>query len=434
MPMLENHYKYVLLGGGIASGSAAEAIRQRDTDGSILLVGQEVNRPYYRLRLHTDYLTRQSKRADIVVHSQTWFAENHIALSTGHRGAHLDTARQTITLDNGEEIAFDKLLIATGANARPLTIPGGNLPNVFTLRTIDDADRLHNAIEKAKAESLHHEPSDSTARSTGHGVAAILGGGLLGVELAATLTQLGLAVELIVGAPYPWKKYVGEYTGKLVTNYLARHGVRVHLDSRPQQLDGDGRVQRIALNDGRIIPCDFVVAAIGAIPNKDILRGTPITSEKAILADAHCQTNLPGIYAAGDCAAVFDPLFGKHRVIDHWQNAQLTGRIAGANMAGGETSYDSVNCFRTHVFDLQVVGWGESRQVDRRHIRGDVKLESPNFVEIGVAADGRIAQIIAVGHNDEDQTLESLVKQRASVDGKEESLKDPARPLSEFLA
>ncbi len=426
--MLEQHYQYVLLGGGLTSGSAAEEIRRHDPVGSILLVGQEVNRPYHRPRLNPDFLQRAGKRADIVVQPPEWFANRQIALSTGRRAAHLDTARRSVALDSGEEIAFDKLLIATGASAAQLAIPGASLPNVFTLRSIDDADRLHNAIEKAK-----NEGSRQDATSTKRGIVAVIGGGLLGVELAATLTQIGLAVEHIVGAQYPWRKYVGEYTGKIVANYLSAHGVRVHLGHRAQRLDGDGRVQRVVLSDGTVIPCDFVVTAIGALPNKEILRGTPINSEKAILVDAHCETNVQGVYAAGDCAAVFDSLFGKHRFIDHWENAQLTGRIAGANMAGHESTYDIVNHFQTTVFGLQLSGWGEARLVDRRHIRGDVSVETPDFVEIGVGSDGRIAQVLALGHRGEDEILEALVKQRAQVDGNEESLKDPARNLSDFL-
>jgi len=424
--MLENHYKYVLVGGGVTSGSAAGAIRQRDPQGSILLVGQEVNRPYHRPRLHNQYLKRECDRTGILVESAEWFSQNHIALSTAHRAAHLDTARHTVTLDSGEEIAFDNLLIATGAGAKPLAVPGGNLPNIFTLRTIDDADRLHHAIEKAKAEGHRHE--------RGKGVVAVVGGGVLGVELAATFTQLGLAVELIVGAAYPLRKFVGEYTGNVIANHLSKNGVRLHAGHRPQQVEGDGRVQRVVLADGTVIPCDFLIAAIGVQPNKEILRGTPITAEKAILVDDHCRTNLPGIYAAGDCAAIFDPLFGKHRLIDHWENARLTGAIAGANMAGEELAYNTVNRFGCTAFDLELVGWGEARLVDRRHIRANPNAQSPDFLEIGIASDGRVAQVLAVGHSDEHEILEALVKQRAAVAGNEEGLKDPARPLSDFLS
>jgi NADPH-dependent 2,4-dienoyl-CoA reductase/sulfur reductase-like enzyme len=423
--MLESHYQYVLLGGGLASGSAADAIRAHDPAGSILLVGQEVNRPYHRPRLNTTYLARERGRGELLAQPAGWFDQNRISLSTGRRAANLDVPRHTVILDSGEEIAFDKLLVATGAIAKPLLIPGGNLPNVFTLRSVHDADRLHNAIEKAKSEGLRH--------AAGRGVAAVIGGGPLGVELSATLVQLGLAVELVIGAPYPLRKFVGEYTGKVVANHLAQKNIRLHLAHRPHELQGDGRAQRVVLADGQTIACDFVVAAIGVLPNKEILRGTPITSEKAILVDEQCQTNVPGIFAAGDCAAVFDPLFGKHRLIDHLENAQLTGMIAGANMAGAVARYDVVNCFRTRVFDLELAGWGEARLVERRHIRGNESVESPNFVEIGVASDGRIAQVLTVGHSSEHEVLEALVKRRVNVEGREEPLKDPTRSLADLL-
>jgi NAD(P)H-nitrite reductase large subunit len=425
--MLEAHYKYVLVGGGLASASAADAIRQRDRAGSILLVGQEVNQPYHRPHLSSDYLSGQRKRGDVIAEPMGWFGEHNVALRTGGRVANLDTARRMIVLSSGEEVSFDQLLIATGASPKPLTVPGAQLPNVFMLRTIDDADRLHNAIEKARTEGHKHPNGE------GRGLAAVIGGGVLGVELAATLTRLGLSIDLICGPTHPWRKFVGENTGKLITHHLEQHGVRVHSSHRPERLEGDGRVQRIVLSNEQTVVCDLAISAVGALANKEILRGTPITAEKAILTDDHCRTNVEGIYAAGDCAAVFDPLFAKHRLIDHWANARITGAIAGANMAGGDLAYDIVNSFSTNVFGLNVTSWGEPRLVDRRHVRGNVSIDAPDYVEIGVASDGRISQVISVGPKGEDELLMQLVKQRVQIDGNEEEIKDPARPLSEFL-
>src|SRR5439155_15461019 len=116
-------------------------------------------------------------------------------------------------------------------------------------------------------------------------------------------------------------------------------------------------------------------------------RGTPITHEKAILVNEHCQTTVADIYAAGDCCAIFDPLFGKHRILDHWDNAAVTGTLAGMNMAGADKAYDAVNYFFSDVFDLSLSAWGESRFVDHRLMRGTPNLDHPDFVEIGIAAD-----------------------------------------------
>ena len=421
------HVRYLLVGGGLASSSAAGAIRELDAEGSVLLVGQEINRPYHRPPLSKEYLRRQQARAELTTQPVGWFAERGIELRTGRRVAHLDTPRQTAALDDGQEVTYDRLLLATGAVPAPLDVPGAALPNVFRLRTIEDADRLHNAVEKAKREGRAH-PSGGGGR----GRATVVGAGLLGVELAGSLTQLGVAVDLVTSS-HPWDRFAGETTGRFVAAYLQRHGVVVHAPARPVRLEGDGRVQRVALADGVTLDCDFAVACVGAVANKDLVRGTPIAAGRAILVDAHCRTNVPNVYAAGDCAALLDPLFGKHRVLDHWDHAIATGRIAGRNMAGAGEPYAGTNQFTTRVFDLTATVWGEARLVDRRLLRGTPGAESPAFAEVGVAADGLVAQVVAVGDVAQPHLLRELVGRRFAVDGNEEALKDPQVALETLL-
>lgn len=419
------HVKYLLVGGGVASSAAAAAIRERDRDGNLLLIGQEVHRPYNRPLLSKDYLLGQTSRQQVFTQSEQWFADNNAEMRTGRRAARLDTARRAVTLDSGEEVAFDNLLIATGATAKHLTIPGAELPNIFYLRTIDDADRLHNAIEKARGEGRRHDD--------GRGRVAVIGASLLGVELAATLRQLGLGVDLIFAAAHPWRKYAGESAGRFLAHYLEKLGIKPHAQTVALRLEGDGRVQRVVLSDGGALDVDFVVAAIGVNPNKELLRNTSVAAEKAILVDEHCRTSDPGIYAAGDCAAVLDPLFGKYRLIDHWESAMTTGAIAGANMAGGEARYDAVNRSESNLPGLKGAIWGEPRLVERRMVRGNPNVGSPDFVEIGVAADGRVAQVLAFNHTGEDELLAELVRRRLDVTDIEEQLRDPSVPLTDLL-
>ena len=421
------HVKHLLIGGGLATSAAVTAIRKLDPRGEILIVAAEKVRPYNRPPLSKDFLRKQTLKSELFTLPVNWFSDNRVQLRTGLRASHLDTARRVVTLESGQEVSFDTLLLATGLSPLHLRIPGADFPNVHYVRTIDDVERLHNAIDKAKREGTKHESG------TGRGRVAVIGGGVLGVELAASLRQLGLAVDLLISKPHPWNKFAGEHTGGFLVRYLESHGVTVHTSSMPQRLDGDGRAQRVVIDANKTVPCDFVVAAVGAIFNRELLRSTPITAEKAILVDDHCRANVPGIYAAGDCAAVFDPLFGKHRVLDHWDNAQVTGTIAGTNMAGGDAKYDTVNLFFSDVFELSMQSWGEARQVDRRLIRGNTNTDAPDFVEIGIASDGRIAQIIAMNHKGEDELLKMLIAQRARVDGNEESLKDPSYPLRTLL-
>jgi 3-phenylpropionate/trans-cinnamate dioxygenase ferredoxin reductase component len=419
------HVKYLLVGGGLASSSAAEAIRAIDPEGSMLLVAQEVNRPYHRPPLSKEFLRHQKARAELFVNEPDWFERSQVQLRTGRRVAHLDVSRMAAILDNGEEISFDRLLLATGAVPATLKVPGSNLPNLFYLRTLDDCDVLLHAIDKAKAEGRPHDG--------GRGRVAVIGGGVLGVELAASLTQLGLSVDLLLAGAHPWHRFAGENTGRFLSFFLQKRGIHVRPASAPRRLEGDGRVQRIVLPDGQPIDCDLAIAAVGAVPNMDLLHGTPIAAGRAILADEHCRTNVPGIYAAGDCAAVFDPLFGKHRVLDHWDNAIVTGKLAGRNMAGMNESYSAVNYFFSDVFDLSLSAWGDSRHIDRRLLRGTPNVDAPDFVEFGIGSDGRIVQVLAVGHAGEDEVLRSLIAGRVRVNGNEELLKDPKSDLGRLL-
>src|SRR2546430_4124980 len=150
---------------------------------------------------------------------------------------------------------------------------------------------------------------------------------------------MGLAVDLLIASANPWHKFAGETTGRFIAKYLESLSIRIHPQTSPLRLEGDGRIQRVILNERQNIDCDFVVAAIGASANKELLRGTTIAAEKAILVDDRCRTNTPDIYAAGDCAAILDPLFGKYRILEHWDSAQVLGNLAGGNMVGLEEHY-----------------------------------------------------------------------------------------------
>jgi len=345
------HVQYLLVGGGIAASAAAEAIRQRDPAGSAMLIGQEATRPYHRPPLSKQFLRDEVSRESLFTRDGDWFAQHNIDLHTGHRVAAIDVNHRLVVLDSGREVGFEKLLLATGASPVPLEMPGATLPNVFYVRTLADIDRLRSSIDQAKNFGRLQPQTDALPRnsSTGRGRATIIGGGLLGVELAASLTQVGLAVDLVVANPAPWHDYAGDVTGRFIARLLEHQGVTVHLSTTALRLEGDGRVQRVILSGDQVLETDLAIGAIGVTVNRQILRNTPIRAEKAILTDEHGQTSVPSIYAAGDCAAVFDPAVGKHRIGQHWSHAQFTGRLAGDNMAGGSSVYDAVPQFDSEV-------------------------------------------------------------------------------------
>jgi 3-phenylpropionate/trans-cinnamate dioxygenase ferredoxin reductase component len=423
--MSDLHVKYLLLGGGVASFNAAQAIRQRDPQGSLMLIGQEISRPYDRSQISKGFLRRQIPRTALFTAEPDWFANSHVQLRTGTQAAHVDTTRRIVTLGSGQALTYDRLLVATGAQPRRLALPGADLPNVLMLRTIEDVERLHTVIDSARAGGRRHDG--------GRGKAAIIGGGLMGVEVAASLKQIGLAVDLVVGGPHPWSSFAGEATGKFVSVFLKSNGVTVHDGLRAAKVEGDNRAQRVILSDGKSLECDFVVACVGTLPNKELLRSTPIVSEKAILTDERCRTSEPVIFAAGDCAAIRDPIFGKHRWAEQWDTAAITGAIAGANMTGADETFKSVTTFVTEAFGVRLRAWGSSKHLDHRILRGAPTLESPDFLEIGVSSDGRVSQILAAGTASELPFLEELVRQRVQVAGQEEALKDPAVRLESLL-
>jgi len=422
--MSGNHRKYVLVGGGPASSAAAQAIRRRDPEGSMLLIGQEVNRPYFRPALSRDYLLGRQDREQLFTLSDRWFVQKVVELRTARRASSLDVARHSVMLDDGEEIIFDKLLIATGASPRPLSVPGAEMPNVCYLRTLADAERLQKVVERARREGRRHEH--------GRGQVVMVGAGLLGVELASALTQRGLALQMVFAGEYPWHRIVGQTAGRLIWRRLESRGVKLHAQSTPLRLEGDGRVQRVVLPAGPPIECDLVVAALGAVPHRELIRGTAISAEKAILVDERCRTSHSDIFAAGDCAAIFDPLFGRYRVLDHWPSAIETGKIAGANMAGGDERFDGVAGFTSRAFDLGLVVWGDETPIERRIVRGNPNPESPDLVELGVAGDGRICFALAINRG-EDQTLRELVGRAVNVRDRADLLRDPATDLRVFL-
>lgn len=410
------HFKYVIIGSGGAGAAAALAIRQRDSSGSILMLGQESSRPYLRPTLSKSFLTRDQNRSEISIDPVGWYAQHKIEMRTGRRATHLDTPRRSVTLDNGQSISYEKLLIATGAGPKPLQVPGTELPNVFYLRNLSDADRLHHALDVAKANGRPH--------GSGRGRVVVIGGGLLGVEVSAALQGRGFAIDLITARSHFWVKIAGETVGRLIARTLSEHGVTTHIGTPPTRLEGDGRVQRVVLDD-RKIDCDLTIIAVGVMPSRELLRSTPIRAENAILTDDHCRTSVPEIYAAGDCAALLDPLFGKHRQLDHWDSARALGALAGANMAGADDAYWGVNHFSSRIFDLELHVWGEPRLVHHRFVRGG----GDSVAEIGVDADGRVTQVLAVNRPTEHAAFERLVAERRQTSDQIEQLKDPSHRL-----
>jgi NADPH-dependent 2,4-dienoyl-CoA reductase/sulfur reductase-like enzyme len=244
---------------------------------------------------------------------------------------------------------------------------------------------------------------------------------------------LGLHVDLFSDHEHPYQKYAGDLPGKAIQRYLESRGVTFHPNAPVSALQGDGRAQRVLTPDGQSHPCDLVLVAIGVVPHKELLRGTPIAAERAILTDEFCRTNVPDVFAAGDCAARFDPLFSKHRATDHWDASLSSGRIAGAAMTGTLIPSTTVSSFSTRVFDLTLQSFGEPRLAARRLTRTTPNTDLPTFTEFGTDSLGRLTQILTSDPSLDPEFLRNLLTNRPHITGHEESLKDPSIPLSQLF-
>ena len=424
------HVKYLIVGAGLAGSAAAEAIRNRDPKGSILLVGQEVLRPYHRPPLSKTFLRGEVSRPDLLAQPVGWFPEHAAQLATGRRAVTLDTGRQRVGLDDGSTVQYDELLLSFGGMVAPLEVPGAGLPGLYYLRTLGDAEGIITRAATALREGR--------SQPGGRGRVVVIGGGTLGVEVAASLRRRGLWVDLVMKNERPWARLAGETAGRWFASLLESEGVIVHADNPPARLLGDGRVQRVELVGGETLQCDFAVACVGMRVDKRLLQNTSIPAGAAIACDAFGRAGrdagVSHVWAAGDCASIHDARFGKSLPGQHWDVARLGGALVGDNMAlaaAGETlrPWDELPGVHSEVFGRDIYAWGAARLIDRRVVRGRASVESPDFAEIGVDAEGKVCHALVAGREAEHAALREMVRNRVEVAGREDDLRDPDRPL-----
>ena len=415
-------YRYLVVGAGVAGASAAAAINDVDPGGSVLVVGRERSRPYHRPPLSKAYLRGEIGKADLIAQPLGWFPTHGADLRTGVRVTRLDPPRRRATLDDGATVQYEQCVLAYGATVAPLEVLGAGLPGLHYLRTLDDCDQLRTRLTRALKEGLPH--------ADGRGRAVVVGGGLLGTEVAASLTRLGLAIDLVIDAPLPWAGVAGESASRFIAGLLDRNGVTLHRDAGVAELLGDGRVQRVALDGGAELPCDFAVAAVGARVDARPVQGTRVTLGRAVLCDAFGRTDAEYVWAAGDCCAMRDERFGKSLPAGHWDVARLQGDLVGRNAAtvaldGEPAAWREVRGWHSELFGVDLFAWGTTRFADRFLTRGSVNVERPDYAEIALDSDGRVCHALAVGREGEQAALRRLVEDRADVRDRETILRDP---------
>jgi 3-phenylpropionate/trans-cinnamate dioxygenase ferredoxin reductase subunit len=337
----------VIIGGGMAGARAIVSLRANGWQGPITLVSEETLLPYDRPPLSKAMLTDEQEPSPVYLLDESMVASLGAKVIRGNRAMKLDRAAKTVLLEDGHALTYDKLLIATGAKPRRLTIPGGEL--AYTLRDFGDGDHLRSRLRSAKR-------------------AAIIGGGFIGLEVASSARKLGCEVTLIEALPRILMRGVPEEIAQVVHARHVEAGVRMQVGTGLQAIETDG----VLMADGSKIRADIVIAGIGAAPEVALAEGAGLAVENGIICDTNLRTDDPDIFAAGDCCSFPHPLFGNKRLrLEAWRNATDQANVATENMLGGTKSYTSVPWFWSDQYDLslQIAGLpGDGVETVRRQV------------------------------------------------------------------
>jgi len=355
----------VVAGASMAGLRAAEALRQLGYDGRLTLIGAEAVLPYDRPPLSKEVLKGEwGPEKTTLVRDPERFEALELDLRLGRRAIGLDASARSVALDDGSQLAFDGLLIATGAAPRKLPNPH-ELEGVSVLRTLDDAMSIRAALEQ-------------TPR------VAVVGAGFIGAEVAASCRARGLDVSMIEALPVPIERAVGADVGGTLAQVHRDHGVDVRLGVGVEGLEGAGRVERVRLSDGSTIEADLVVVGIGVAPCTEWLEGSGLDLANGVVCDAHCRTSAPGVVAAGDVAQWHNPLFDEAMRIEHWSNAAEMARAAVETLLAGSgeaPAYASVPFFWSDQYDLKIQSAGRLVDADESQlVHGS--LEERNFLKL----------------------------------------------------
>jgi 3-phenylpropionate/trans-cinnamate dioxygenase ferredoxin reductase subunit len=385
--------RHVILGASLAGATAAITLREEGADGDVILIGAEPQPPYERPPLSKAYLRGEVPFDKALVRPAAFYAEHGIQTMFGTRATRIDPSARVVELEDHRRVSFDALLIATGGRNRTVSIPGVDLGGIYSLRTVQDADRI-------RAEMI-----------AGHR-AVVVGMGFIGSEVAASLRQKGLDVVVIDPSKTPLFRVLGEDVGQTIAKLHRDHGVRMIFEDTVAAFEGTRRVGCVVTKAGLRLECDFAVVGIGIEPAVEALADSGIHVDNGVVVDEYCQTNVSGIYAAGDFANHYHPVFDRRIRVEHWQNAIKQGAAAARNMLGRRIAYDEIHWFWSDQYDANLQYAGFHTQWEQLIVRG--RLDSGSYLACYVNA-GRIDAAVGLNRGKEVRRVMPLIKARRPV-------------------
>ena len=401
---------HIIVGASLAGAKAAETLRQEGFGGRVVLVGAEDERPYERPPLSKDYLRGEVGREKVYVHPEGFYAEHDVELRLGRTAASLDTSSRELTLDNGEQLGYDRLLLTTGAEPRRLSIPGAELDGVLYLRSVRDSDVLRERLDRG-------------------GAVVVVGAGWIGAEVAASARQRGLEVTVLDPVAVPLERVLGAEVGAIYRDIHTDHGTKVLMETGVEAFEGNKAVERVRTSDGRALDCDFVVVGVGVQPRTALAAQAGIAVDNGIAVGEHLQTSTPGVFAAGDVANAQHPFYGERIRVEHWANALNQGPVAALNMLGQDSAYERLPYFFSDQYDVGMEYTGFARTWGRVVFRGDPGTRE--FVAFWLVED-RVVAGMNVNVWDVTDPIQRLIRERVPVEDRR--LADADVPLDELAA
>jgi len=401
---------FIIVGAGLAGAKAVEALRDQGFGGRLVLVGAEEHLPYERPPLSKGYLAGDSTIDDATVHDQAWYDEHDVELRLGQAATALDPAARTVTV-GGETLTYDKLLLATGSSPRRLDLPGADLDGVLTLRTVEDSDRLRAAF-------------DAAAR------VVFVGGGWIGLELAAAARKAGAEVTVLESLELPLVRVLGPAMAAVFADLHREHGVDLRTGVSIEEIEpaeGTGHVGAVRLADGTRFPATVVVVGIGAAPNVELAEAAGLDVDNGVLVDAGGRTSDPDVFAVGDLANAEHPVLGSRIRVEHWANALNQPATVATAMLGGDASYDRLPYFYTDQYDLGMEYVGRGGPDDEVVVRGD--RDGREFLAFWLRG-GRVTAAMAVNIWDVIDEVKPLIASGTVVDPAR--LADASVPLADL--
>jgi 3-phenylpropionate/trans-cinnamate dioxygenase ferredoxin reductase component len=401
--------KLLIVGGGMVAGYAAKQLAELGLkSGDLTIVSAEHSVPYERPPLSKGFLAGRDSEESIRIVPNDFYSAHGVDLRLETEVTGIVPAAKRVHLRSGEELAFEKLILATGSRVRTLEVPGANLAGIFYLRSMDDSKRIRGQAERAKR-------------------AAVIGGGFIGMEVASVLAQKGIEVVMIVREARVLPRLFSPEMSAFFEAYYKARGVRFAMQASLRESRGTGDVSSVVLADGQEIACDMLVAGIGVRPAIDYLASSGIETGDGVMVNQYLETNQPDIFAAGDIANYQDVLFGKRRRVEHWDNAVSQGQHCARALMGERAEFRHVPYFFSDVFDLSYEFWGDTAEAEQIVHRGDM---TGNSFSTWWVRGQRLVAAFAMNRPEEERDVAPKwieARQRVST----AQLRDTSKPIAE---